>query len=598
MRFLDWTVVILYAVSMLAIGAWFFRRAGRTTESFFIAGRTLPWWVVGIAISATHTGAASAPVFTMLVYRNGLVGNWWWWLSFAVWMPLVAVLWAKFWRRLRVTTSAEFMERRFGGRRARLFRGFYAVYISLGWSILLNAYALRWLSKATAPIFHWPEAWLFLFALGVLLVYGTVAGLYGVVYTDIPQLGIFLAANLIIVPVVLHRVGGLDHVYREVVARQGSAFLQPLPPAGEIAGMTFVFLLVQGLFFASSPAGAEAYAAQKFMAARNESHAQAGQMLNAVLTLVVRVVPFLFLGLIGAAVLPAVGTNPENVWGILISRYSVPGLTGLLVAAELAAFMSTVSTHMNCQSAFLVNDIYRPFVRRAASERHYVLVGRLASIGFILVSAVVGYFFVTRMMAWFLFLNSVAIAFVLPTSWLRFFWWRHNLYGEGAAILLGLPLSYLVWFPLGFSDPARHPYWQGFLILFGLGWLVIVGLDLLTPAESPATLGEFYRTCRPPGLWGPVERGIPAAERASIARANLKDLADGVLGVVFCLGLVASLTTLLGRRWELFFPIFAATAASGVWILVRWKRHGILAALRSAGPDPAASGEAVKNRWS
>ena len=184
----DWIIIAAYCLLMLFLGFYFTPKASQNMESYFIAGRKLPWWILGFSAAATYTDAGAAPAFTMLVFRNGLIGNWWWWITFAVWMPLVAVIWSKFWRRLRIVTTAEFMELRYGGKEARIFRGIYAVYMSLGWAILLNGYVIGWFLRAMDPIFKWSDLQLILFAVGLVLVYCVLSGLFGVVYTDVVQL--------------------------------------------------------------------------------------------------------------------------------------------------------------------------------------------------------------------------------------------------------------------------------------------------------------------------------------------------------------------------------------------------------------------------
>jgi Na+/proline symporter len=580
MTALDWTIIAAYCVFMLILGAIFTGRASKSMESFFIAGRKLPWWVLGFSAAATYTDAGAAPAFTMLVFQNGLTGNWWWWTTFAIWMPLVAVLWSKFWRRLRVVTTAELMELRYGGKEARVFRSIYAGFMGLGWAVLLNGYVIGWLARAVAPIFGWTDLQVILFATGLVLIYCTLSGLFGVAYTDLVQLLIFIGANVILVPVVLHKIGGFNAAWNQAFSQRGAGFFQPLPPSGEIAGMTLLFLVIQGLFFASSPAGGEGYTAQRFMAAKNEFHAQTGQLFNSFLTLILRVAPFIFLGIVGAAILPLGSIEPERVWGILVSRFSLPGLTGLLVAGELAAFMSTIDTHINWGGSYLVNDLYRPFVRREIPEKHFVFVSRLATAAILILSVLVGYFLVERMMAWFLFINSVMVAFILPLSWLRFFWWRHNIYGEAAAIIIGLPLSYVIWFPLGFSHPDKHPFWHGFLILFALGWVTIVLVDLLTRPEKKGKLKEFYARCRPPGFWAPVKSELESEEKKSILKENSRDIIDCLLGVAFCLSSVASLSILFSRKMTLFFLAFFLCLASGGLFLFRWKKRGVFSSLR------------------
>ena len=246
------------------------------------------------------------------------------------------------------------------------------------------------------------------------------------------------------------------------------SFFRVLPPVSGLDTLTIFAFIVQGLFFAASPTGGEGFTAQRFMAARNEFHAQVGQLFNALLTLIIRVVPFLFLGMIAAAIYaPGTVAEPGEIWARMVRTYAPAGLLGLLVAGVFAAYMSTISTLMNWGASYIVNDLYKPFIRQDESERHYVWVGRVGSVVIFALSLIVAYYFVEGLRAWFLFINSVVFAFILPLSWLRFFWWRLNIYGEAAALIIGLPLSYIVWFPLGFSNEQAHPFWQGFLLLFG-----------------------------------------------------------------------------------------------------------------------------------
>jgi Na+/proline symporter len=326
------------------------------------------------------------------------------------------------------------------------------------------------------------------------------------------------------------------------------------------------------------------------MAARNEFHAQVGQLFNTILTLIVRVVPFLFLGLAAAALYPEGSlAEPGEAWARMVRAYAPVGLIGVLVAGVLAAYMSTVSTEMNWGASYIVNDLYRPALRPGQTERHYVWVGRIGSLLLFALSMFVAYYFVQGLRAWFLFINSVVFAFILPLSWLRFFWWRLNIYGEAAALVIGLPLSYIVWFPLGYSNEQVHPFWQGFLLLFGLGLLTSVVISLLTRPEPIETLRTFYGRCRPPGLWGPVVREFPAAERAAIRTETARDLIDCALGVIFATACIVAVVAPLGRHWTILGSSLAILLASGGLFIRRWARRGVFSGLAAAQPGAAPS---------
>jgi solute:Na+ symporter, SSS family len=579
---IDWIVVGLYFLFMLVVGLYFMRRASRSVADYFISGRDMPWWIIALSAVATYTDAGLAPAVTMLTYQGGLLGNAVWWIPYVIWMPLGAVLWSKYWRRLGTVTSAELLGIRYGGRVAHIYRGVYAVFMT-AFVVVLMGYVSGWLGAALGPILGWEPFMLMLFSAIVTAAYTVASGLSGVAYTDAYQFGIFLIGNIILVPIVLAGVGGMGHVYQMIeTTRGGSAtsFFNVIPPAPGLDALTIFAFVVQGLFFAASPTGGEGFTAQRFMAARNEFHAQVGQLFNTLLTLIVRVVPFLFLGLIAAALYaPGTVNEPGEIWARMVREYAPAGLMGLLVAGVFAAYMSTISTLMNWGASYLVNDLYKPFARSNESERHYVWIGRIGSVVIFALSLAVAYYYVQGLRAWFLFINSVVFAFILPLSWLRFFWWRLNIYGEAAALIIGLPLGYIVWFPLGFSNEQAHPFWQGFLLLFGLGLVVIVAVTLLTPPERIETLREFYRRCRPPGWWKPVVNELDAGERRAIRKETITDLIDCALGVAFATSAILAVISPLGRHWLSFVAALAACALSGGLFIARWARRGVFRSL-------------------
>jgi hypothetical protein len=168
---------------------------------------------------------------------------------------------------------------------------------------------------------------------------------------------------------------------------------------------------------------------------------------------------------------------------------------------------------------------------------------------------------------------------------LRFFWWRLNIYGEAAALIIGLPLSYIVWFPLGFSNEQAHPFWHGFLLLFGLGFAVIVLMTYLTPPERIETLREFYARCRPPGWWKPVVKEFGPETRRMIRQETMTDVVDCLLGVIFCTASILAVISPLGRHWMTFAIAVMATLASGGFFIVRWTRRGVFRSLSTESDE-------------
>src|SRR5690242_17120072 len=233
MTVVDWCVVGLYFALMLGVGLYFTRRASRSVADYFVSGRNLSWWLIALSAVATYTDAGLAPAVTMLTYQGGLLGNAVWWIPYVIWMPLGAVLWSKYWRRLGTVTSAELLGVRYGGQIAHIYRGVYAVFMT-AFVVVLMGYVSGWLGAALGPILGWEPITLILFSGVVTAAYTVASGLSGVAYTDAYQFGIFLVGNIILVPIVLAGVGGMDHVYQMIAATRGAnaaSFFNVMPPA-------------------------------------------------------------------------------------------------------------------------------------------------------------------------------------------------------------------------------------------------------------------------------------------------------------------------------------------------------------------------------
>jgi SSS family solute:Na+ symporter len=272
------------------------------------------------------------------------------------------------------------------------------------------------------------------------------------------------------------------------------------------------------------------------------------------------------------------------VWSRLVSQFAPPGLLGVLVAAELAGYMAIANGFMNWGGSYLTNDIYKGVINRNATRHQLAMASKVSTVLIVCLSFLVTLFLVEQMMAWFLFINAVVIAFTLPLAFLRFFWWRFNIWGEAAGVLLGLPLGYLIWFPLGFS---QRPFWEAFVMLFAAGWVVILGVTLLTPPEPIETLRRFYDRCRPAGLWGKVAAELPEARRRQAARGLRRDLGTCAVGIVLCASMVFLLNTLFAAAWMLTAACTIVMLVSGLVFLWRWRED-----IESAGAQAEAAGAA------
>jgi Na+/proline symporter len=581
----DWSVVILVVVVSIAAGTAVVRFSSRHGAlSYFASDRNLPWWAIAISNTATYQSGSGAFIMLLIVY--GLAANWLWWASWIIWMPLVAIIWAPLWRRMRIVTTAELISLRYGGRPAIVARKVYAVVCCFGFSVLLIGYITGFFAKTIAPIVDMSEMEILLIFGGTTALYTMFGGLLGVVVTEVLHFVILMIGSSIFMFIAVAQHGGWQHVLQRIAATRPEA-LRPVPPviaasgANSIELTTIILLILQGFFFAGSPTAGEGSTAQRFMAARNEAHAMAGQLFNCFLALTVRILPLVGIGLVALSIFwpaslaettPAppgmiVLDEPVHAWAELVRHCRLPnGFVGLLLAVEVAAYTSTLAALINWGGSFVINDLYRPMYPRA-TVRHEIWVSRITTLLLFVAASVVAILFVKQLVGWFMFINSAMVIFLLPLSFFRFFWWRFNVWGELAAVVLGLPLSIIVWFVLDFQNTAKHPMWHGLGLLFGLSFLVLIVVTLLTPPESPETLRRFYQRCRPPGLWGSV-RQHPECASLEVPRIGSL-LVSCALGILACFSLVIATNAVFVSAWPVTAISLTAAVVFAAWLVLR-----------------------------
>jgi Na+/proline symporter len=600
MAAIDWIIVTLYCGVLIAVAWVFHRKAGGSVDAYFVADRKLPWWIIGLSDTAAYTGGGQA--FLMVFFLGGFSGFWLMgWITWVIWMPLVAVVWAKMWRRLGVVTTGEFIERRYGGHTARVFRNIFAVYACTAWGLTVLAYGAAWMAASLAPLLGWPGSRVLVVFGAATLAYTMLSGLFGVAYNDALQFVLVLAGNGALGLLLLSRSGGVARAWDQIMVTRGHDFLNPWPVAGNLGPISFIALCLQGLFFAGSPYAGEGWTAQRYMAAKNELHAVMGQALNGVLALAVRLIPFILIGLAAAALYtPSSVAVPAELWAQLVRRYAPPGLFGVLLVAALAGYMGSLSAFMNWAAGYLVNDLYRLSLRPHGSAREYLFVSRLSSALMLVIAVVWAASIDPRQLdRWVLFINSALVVFPLPLAWLKWFWWRTNVYGEMVGVLGAFPVGYTVWFGSdailpytlrdwvhrvsganlngmvpAFGDLQRFPFWAGFAIIFGMGWIAILLATLLTRPESMDVLRKFYRDVRPIGFWGPVEAELPEGERKSIRKRARSELAACGLGVAFYFLMVLALFAVMGRHFLMATVSSVLTAVMGMTFIRALVRPG------------------------
>jgi Na+/proline symporter len=534
---LDWGIVLGYMLMALLVGVMVSRRAGLSVQSYFVAGRELPWWWLGTSMVATTFAADTPLVVAGLVANHGVAGNWFWW-SWAISHVSMAVVFAALWRRARVLTDAELVELRYGGRSAGVLRGFKAIFFA----VLINAIVLGWVIRAmvkiAAPFVHW-DAWLgagtvaafervwpaalsvggpgdtitVVVLFGLIALYSSLGGIRGVILTDLFQFALALGASALFAWIAVDSVGGvaglLDGLATHYDADQVLAFV-PGPGAAWLpVKVFFVYIAVQ--WWAQYFSDGSGYLAQRLFTAKSDAHAQAGGLWFAVANYALRTWPWVMIGLVGlVAFAPEVGEggaaaalvaeDPEMAYPVLMAELLPVGLLGVLFASLLAAFMSTVDTHLNWGSSYLVNDLYHRFLRRDAGQRELVRVSRIAVLGLAFLGVAAAARIESIEQAWRFFI-ALGAGLGLP-SMLRWLWWRVNAWTEIVGIAVAVTAA-LVLYPL-FPD-ARDEYLL--VAIVGIAMPAALAATLLTPAVPREHLARFVERVRPPGWWD----GMPGA---------------------------------------------------------------------------------------
>ena len=545
---LDRAIVLATLVICYLPALWFARRAGRSTAEFFTSGRSAPWWLIGVSMVATTFSTDTPNLVTGLVREGGVAANWVWWAFLLTGMTTV-FFYARLWRRLGVLTDLEFYELRYSGRPARWVRGFRAIYLGLVFNVAIMAAVNLAAAKIANVLLGWPIGQT-LIVCGILnVVFAATSGLWGVLVTDTLQFSLALGGSIAAAWYALQRpeVGGLGGLIAQIEPRT----LAVLPDWRDPATVVAVFvvpLAVQwwATWYPGSEPGGGSYVAQRMLAARSEADALQGTLLFNIAHYALRPWPWILVALSSVIVFPELAdiqrALPHVDPGLVGHDMAYPamltflpaGVLGAMIAGLLAAYISTISTHLNWGTSYLVHDFYRRFVRRDAAESHYVLMGRIVTAVLMVISALVTLVLGTAQDGFNLMLSIGAGTGLLYL--LRWFWWRINAWSEIAA----MASSFLVAVAL-FAANRRGAGLGGPMILVASVaattgvWLAAT---FLTAPVAREKLEAFYRHVRPGG---------PGWRQVRADCGNLPPLDD--LGAAFrgsVVGCVCVYATLFG----------------------------------------------------
>jgi solute:Na+ symporter, SSS family len=579
---IDWLIIIAYLAVSLGIGIYMTKRAGRSTGDFFLSGRKLPWYIAGTSMVATTFAADTPLAVTELVAQSGIAGNWLWWNMLLGGM-LTVFFFARLWRRVNILTDAEFVDIRYSGKEARFLRGFRAVYIG----IFMNAVVMAWVNLAMVKILKvmFPELSFFgqneftllgitfsshLILVGLLMVfvaiYSSLSGLWGVSITDTFQFIMAMGGSIILAVFAVKQVGGAEQLKEHLsatpwvfdffpsVGEQSSAS----SATGVLKMSVVAFVAYLGVqWWASWYPGAEpgggGYVAQRMMSAKDEKHSLLATLWFQVAHYAVRPWPWILVALCALVLYP--NEADKGATYVMMIRDLMPaGLLGLLLAAFLAAYMSTIASQTVWGTSYIVNDLFRPFIMKNAPDKYYVKVSRITTFLLMIFSLVITTQFDKISDAWkFILACSGGIGLVLILRW---FWWRVNAWSELAAMLA----PYVIYPILHFKFKLDFETSLIFIVLWStVVWLVVTYLTKPTDNEK---LKSFYSKVHPGGVgWKNIATQLP----------NVKgDSGFGRLFANWFLGCLLVMFTLFGTGKIIFGEYFAAVFYFVLAIVAAW----------------------------
>ena len=623
LHYIDWVLLVASVGFALGIGLYHSRKSQTSVKEYFASGRDTPWWILGTSIVATTFAADTPLAVSGLVAKQGIAGNWYWWNGALMGMAAV-FFFSRFWRRANILTDTELVELRYSGKPAAVLRGFRALYFGIPYNCLIMGWVNLAMAKIIVVTLGLPDTletklWSVGFCFVLTFVYTALVGLTGVMLTDFFQFILAMSISIFVAIAALVNAGGMGAVLSKAVEIYGpdkvASMTAIIPTASTLEGamMPLSFFLVYiGLqWWTSGNTDGGGYAAQRMIAAKNEKHAMLGYLWYNIAHFCIRPWPWIVVGLVAAVQFPylpnAAGVLPDPEQGYIKVMVDVlpVGLLGLGLASFLAAYMSTVDTQINWGASYLINDFYKRFIKREATERHYVRASMVATLIIALCGAGMTMALSSIVGAWALLTQVVAgvgLVYIL-----RWYWWRVNAWSELTAMIASLltasALQILAspWFAAKYltaAELASMPHWLGGTLTtlsglkFPLTLLVVVPVSLiswltvtaLTKPVDEKKLIEFYRQVRPSGPgWKRIRAKVGEEAPVGAMRRNLVSYLVGIVSIYCALYGIGK--TILGS-WQVGVPLLLVTVAGGWFISRRLSDDKWDAEVRKEAPAP------------
>lgn len=512
---LDYIIIGIFFLIVVLIGLVASRTAGKNTTEFFLGGRGMPWWLLGISMVACTFSADTPNLVTGFVRESGVSKNWMWW-AFLITGMITVFIYAKLWRRSNVLTDLEFYEVRYSGKAASFLRGFRSIYLGFFFNVLIMGSVTLAAIKIGAVMLGL-EPWesVVYGSVGVV-IYSVLGGLKGVIWADFFQYGIALFGAVLVAIVTINQpeIGSLDALLNNPAVIGKMSFVPDFTDPKFYIPLLVIPIAVQwwAVWYPGAEPGGGGYIAQRMLAAKDEKNAIGATLLFNFMHYAIRPWPWIVVAL-GSLILypdlasikaefPNISDNylkDDIAYPVMMTKLG-KGWIGLVVASIFAAYMSTIGTHLNWGSSYVVNDFYKRFVKPGSSEKHLVMMGRLMTVVLMILAGVVALFFLNNATQAFniLILSGAGTGAIYLLRW---FWWRINALTEIISMFFATGVALiLVFLPEGtFQSEILDEFTIKLLIAIGLTTIVWLSVTLLTKPENMEVLIRFYKLTRPGG---------------------------------------------------------------------------------------------------
>ncbi len=550
---IDWIVIAAYFIFNLGIGFYYRKKATGSVSDYFISGRNATWWLAGTSMVATTFAADTPLAVTGLTARNGIAGNWIWWSMLFSGM-LTVFLFAKLWRRAGVLTDVEFAEIRYSGKPAAFLRGFRAVYLGFPVNLIVMGWVNLAMIKILTLILGVDKIAATSVVIGIMILtasISTLSGLWGVMVMDLFQFILKMGMVIALAVFAVNAIGGMgslkDGLHQLDVARNAGSSatgsVLSFTPDLNSLWMPFITFVVYiavnwwATWYPGAEPGGGGYIAQRIFSAKNEKHSILATLWFNIAHYALRPWPWILVALVAMVQFqhdPAFINDPESGYIRVLILYLPASLRGLMIAAFAAAYMSTIGTQLNWGASYLVNDVYKRFMKRDAAEKHYVAVSQGVTVFLLICSAIVSFYMESIAGAWkFLIALGAGTGLVYILRW---FWWRINAWSEVFAMASAFVVSLVLEFGFHLSSDNAFDFAYLVLITTGVTTLVWIAATLLTRPEPNEVLIAFYRKVRPSArFWKPIAEKALDIHPEKDALPNLSNWLIGVLMIYMTL---------------------------------------------------------------